>query len=76
MSLTIFKLEKRAPGESPEKPAQESPEEHVESGFGLAAAVDFDETEFDGPRKMVLDLEHLTPETLEAFFPSETTLAK
>ncbi len=27
-------------------------------------------------RAMVLDLEHLTPETLEAFFPSEHAIAR
>lgn len=76
MTLSIFKFERRAPAEAPAKPALRAPAEHQQSGFEVAVASYGEPEGFDGPRKMVLDLERLTPETLEAFFPSEKTLAK
>lgn len=76
MTLSIFKFERRAPAEAPAKAAPQAPAENDRSGFGIAVADYIEPEEFEGPRKMVLDLERLTPETLAAFFPSESTLAK
>jgi hypothetical protein len=70
MSLSIFSFEKRDV-----QPRQSIPARAVgqqsDSSVGL----------LDEPREqhdasgMLLDLEHLTPEVLEKFFPSESTLA-
>lgn len=76
MTLSIFKFERRAPAAEPANDGPQAPAEIDRSGFGIAVADYIEPEGFEGPRKMVLDLERLTPETLDAFFPSESTLAK
>lgn len=72
--LSIFKFERHAPAEKPAKPALGKRPEKAASTFG-AGLPEYEEHEDPAtPRKMVLDLNRLTPETLDAFFPSESKL--
>jgi hypothetical protein len=66
MSLSIFSFKKRETRASTSTSSWESEQSSV-------ALLDAPEEE-EGPRDMLLDLEHLTPEVLDAFFPSESTL--
>ena len=72
--LSIFSFEKRGPSD---RATAEAPRKEAEEAPASVAVAECEEMEApDAPRTMVLDLEHLTPETLEAFFPSEKTLSK
>lgn len=51
--------------------------QQAQSSVAVAEARDMRQNEtYEMPRKMILDLENLTPETLEAFFPSERTFER
>lgn len=65
MNLSIFSFEKRQPRASSLSSSLES-----ESSV---AVLDSPEDQ-PSSQSMLLDLEHLTPEVLDAFFPSESTL--
>lgn len=65
MSLSIFSFEKSQPRSSSFMRKRESEQSSV-------AVLDALEEELS--HTMLLDLEHLTPEVMDAFFPSESTL--
>ncbi len=77
MSLSFFRFKNREKTDSAEAPRLQDAAENVPSSVAVADKPAERETpaEQEAPRKMVLDLQHLTPETLEAFFPSERNLA-
>jgi hypothetical protein len=65
MSLSIFSFEKSQPRSSSFMRTRHSEQSSV-------AVLDAPEEEMS--HTMLLDLEHLTPEVMDAFFPSESTL--
>lgn len=65
MSLSIFSFEKRQPHRSFFMRTRDSEQSSV-------AVLDAPEEEMS--HTMLLDLENLTPEVMDAFFPSESTL--
>ena len=77
MNLSFFSFLNRAKTDRVEAPKREGAPETAQSSVGFAGKPEVRETplEQEAPREMVLDLQHLTPETLEAFFPSERNLA-
>ena len=66
MTLSIFSFEKRERRASASSSSRGNEQSNV-------AVLDAPE-EMESERGMLLDLEHLTPEVLDAFFPSESTL--
>ena len=70
MSLSIFSFAKSEVRPNPVMAAQAGWEESASS-----AAVLNEPRGQHAPSAMLLDLEHLTPEVIEKFFPSESTLA-
>jgi hypothetical protein len=72
--LSIFSFEKRGPSDRPKGEASRKEAEKAPASVAVAECEEMEAP--DAPRTMVLDLEHLTPETLAAFFPSEKTLPK
>lgn len=66
MSLSIFSFEKSQPRSSSLMRTRQSEQSSV-------AVLDAPE-EQESSHSMLLDLEHLTPEVMDAFFPSESTL--
>jgi len=75
-TLSIFKFERHAPAEKPARQTFQKPAENAPSSFGANLAEYEEHDDSATPRKMVLDLNRLTPETLDAFFPSESKLPK
>ena len=77
MSLSFFRFKNRGKSERAEAPSQGDAAENAQSSVAVAEkpAERENPAEQEAPQKMVLDLQHLTPETLEAFFPSERNLA-
>jgi hypothetical protein len=65
MSLSIFSFEKSQPRSASFMRTRESEQSSV-------AVLDAPEEELS--HTMLLDLEHFTPEVMDAFFPSESTL--
>lgn len=72
--LSIFSFEKHGPSDKPKAEASRMGAEEAPASVAVAECEEMEAP--DAPRTKVLDLEHLTPETLEAFFPSEKTLPK
>jgi hypothetical protein len=70
MSLSIFSFEKRGVRPSQSKLVRAGWQDSESN-----VAVLDEPCDEHGPSEMLLDLEHLTPEVLEKFFPSESTLA-
>lgn len=72
--LSIFSFEKHGPSGRPKAEALRKEAEEAPTSVAVAECEEMEAP--DAPRTKVLDLEHLTPETLEAFFPSERNLPK
>jgi hypothetical protein len=77
MRLSFFSFKNREKSDKAEAPRHEGTAENTQSSVAVAEKPEEWKTppEQEAPRKMVLDPQHLTPETLEAFFPSERNLA-
>ena len=71
MSLSIFSFKQHQKSEAAEASMPQSTPENAQSDVLVAEKSANQEPQ----RKMVLDLQNLTPETLEAFFPSERNSA-
>jgi len=71
----FFQSERQARAEKPLKPTLATAAQNTQSDFCPAAA-DYVEEKYEEPRKIILDLKNPTPETLDAFFPSEQKLRR
>ena len=75
MNFSFFNFMNRQKTDRVQAPRQEGAPEIAQSSVSVEPEKRKTPLEQEAPGKMVLDLRHLTPETLEAFFPSERNLA-